>query len=556
MSQRVAKSSTSNLKELVASRADLAGYALILLPLLVYWVYWMLNPSYWFNGDPAAYYMIDSLSVFGGRSYTYVDHPGTPVQVAGTAMMAATYPIFGSRQALIDFYLRRPEVFFMMANVLLLAANILTIIVFYRTARKVLGRNSLLEAAAVSLLYFAISSFSFPSLTFWSHNSLNFAFGTLLLLWLFNELLKEKDLKPIKLLLIGFASGVLAIAQVYFFIWMATCTIAVFVFTFRLHRSFRRSMVQSLYMVAGGLLGNVIMLLPIYKELPRFLDWALNVATHSQIYGTGERGIFPLSLIPTALGVWWISARPMLITLILVVVGLVLVAFLRRKNPASVEPAIYAMTVAMAFQVFLLLIPLIKAALKVRYTLSLAATLPILVLLLLKLSEGFVWHRVAFTRIISVLVLLSVGRSLILEMNQAQRRAFVEQEAVKATDRAEKLLAKQMHVPKEDLVVVYAYGTPLKCSALLQASSWTGAFKDKVAALCPNQYAIFDYDLQFNTYEPVLDLKDIDWDLVVWPGTSSNLPAYLESVGAVTIPDSWRLRRDKWFYIHSEVLNQ
>ncbi|MGE5376295.1 MAG: hypothetical protein ACM3XO_14650, partial [Bacteroidota bacterium] len=311
-----------------------------------------------------------------------------------------------------------------------------------------------------------------------------------------------------------------------------------------------------LYVAVGGLLGNISMLLPIYKELPRFVNWTLHVTTHSGSYGTGEEGIFPLSLIPTALTVWWLNASPMVIALILVIIGLVVVAFLRRKNAAPVEPAIYAMTVAMTFHLFILLIPLIKAALKLRYTLSLAATLPILVLLLLKLSEGFEWRRVTVTRVASVLVLAAVGISLVQEMDLAQQRAFVEQEAIKATDRAEKLLAKQMNVPQSDLVVVYAFATPLKCSGLLEASNWTGAFKDKVAALCPNQHAIFDSELQLNTYEPVPGLKDIDWDLVVWPGNGSNLPAYLDSVGAVTIPDSWRLRRDKWFYIHSEVLSQ
>lgn len=556
MSQRIASQSTLNRKVTIVSRADMAGYAIIVLPILVYWVFWMLNPSYWYNGDPAAFYMIDALSVFDGGLYTYVDHPGTPMQVVGTAMMAATYPLFGSSEALIDFYLRRPEVFFMMANLLLLTAHLVTVVIFYRIARKILGRNTVLEAAAVSLLFFTINPYSFPSLTFWSHNSLNFAFGTLLLLWLFNELLKGRDLRPGRLLLIGFAAGVLAIAQIYFFVWMATCVLAVFVFTYRLHHSVRHAFGQSLYMIAGGLLGNIAMLVPIYKELPRFIDWALHVTAHSGAYGTGEKGIFPLSLIPTALTIWWVNARPMLIVLVLVIAGLAVFSFLRRKQSMRVEPAIYAMTIAMFVHLFILLIPLIKAALKLRYTLALAATLPILILLLLKLSEGFEWRRLEVTRILSVLVLVGVGVSLVREMDLAKRRAYVEQEAIRALDRAEKLLAKEMKIPREDLVVVYAFATPIKCSGMLEGSNWTGAFKDKLAVLCPNQHAIFDSELKLNTYEPVPGLQDIDWDLVVWPGNGSDLPEYLDSIGAVTIPDSWRVRREKWFYIRSEVLNQ
>lgn len=556
MSQGIAKTSTYNLKTIVTGRAELAGYAIVVLPLLIYWVFWTLNPSYWFNGDPAAFYMLDSLSVFNGGSYTYVDHPGTPMQVAGTVMLAATYPLFESSEAFIDFHIRRPQVFFLMANVFLLAANIFTGIVFYRIARRTLAGNSILEAAAVSLLFFTLNPYSFPSLTFWSHNSLNFAFGTLLLLWLFHELQKERDLTPGKLMLMGFAAGILAIAQIYFFVWMATCVIAVFIFTYRLRHSLWQAFKTSLYMILGGLLGNIAMLIPIHKELPRFIKWTMQITMHSGTYGTGEKGIFPLSLIPTAISIWWDNAWPMLIALGLSILGLTVFAYLRWKHKMKVEPAIYAMSVALAVHVFILLIPLVKAALKLRYTLSLAATLPLLVLMVLKLSEGFEWRRVAFIRVLSIVVLAGVGVSLVREINLADRRAYVEQDAIRSTERAKKLLAKQMNIPQEDLVIVYAFATPLQCSGMLEASNWTGSFKKEVAAQCSNQHAIFDSDVQLNTYQPVPGLDEIDWDMVVWPGNGSRLPEYLESVGAVTIPDDWKVRRDKWFYIHSEILNQ
>jgi len=77
------------------------GYFCVAMPIIGYWLYWTLHPSYWFNADPAAVYMIDSLSVFIGKSYVYVDHPGTPMQVMGTLMLALTYPFFESTQAFI-----------------------------------------------------------------------------------------------------------------------------------------------------------------------------------------------------------------------------------------------------------------------------------------------------------------------------------------------------------------------------------------------------------------------------------------------------------------------
>jgi hypothetical protein len=38
--------------------------------------------------------------------------------------------------------------------------------------------------------------------------------------------------------------------------------------------------------------------------------------------------------------------------------------------------------------------------------------------------------------------------------------------------------------------------------------------------------------------------------MVVWPGNGSNLPEYLNAVGAVNIPKDWHIRRAKWFFIH------
>ena len=85
------------------------GYILIASPLIIYWLYWTFNTSYWFNADPAAVYFLDSLSIFAGKSYTYVDHPGTPLQLIGSFLLALTYPFLDSSEAFISFHLARPD---------------------------------------------------------------------------------------------------------------------------------------------------------------------------------------------------------------------------------------------------------------------------------------------------------------------------------------------------------------------------------------------------------------------------------------------------------------
>ncbi|HXQ34859.1 MAG TPA: hypothetical protein VN843_12670, partial [Anaerolineales bacterium] len=102
----------------------------------------------------------------------------------------------------------------------------------------------------------------------------------------------------------------------------------------------------------------------------------------------------------------------------------------------------------------------------------------------------------------------------------------------------------------DDIVVVYAYAVPLKCAGLLQASNWIGSFKEEIAEVCPNQFATWDSNIELNISEYATDIRDITWDMVIWPGNGTNLPDYLYSIGAINIPDSWRVRRSSWFFIH------
>ncbi|MEO7839748.1 MAG: hypothetical protein ABIU06_10385 [Anaerolineales bacterium] len=143
--------------------------------------------------------------------------------------------------------------------------------------------------------------------------------------------------------------------------------------------------------------------------------------------------------------------------------------------------------------------------------------------------------------------------ALTQQIGLQRRRAFVAQDAPIAKEQAVKGLAEKANTPEKDLVTVYAFAVPVKCAGLLLASNWTGSFEKEIASICPNQYIILDVneglDADFNTVRPIMDIKDINWDLVVWPGNGSNLPEYLYSIGAINIPNSWHVRRDKWFFI-------
>ena len=531
-------------------KQELIGAILVPIPILGYWVYWTLHPSYWFNADPAALYFIDSLSVFIGKSYVYVDHPGTPVQVISSLLLALAYPFFSSKEAFIQFFLVRPNVFFFMTNVFLLITNIACAVLFYKTVSRDLTHNRTLAGISIALLFFALHPHSYPSLTFWSHNSFNFPFGTLLLIWLYRELRRGEKIRTWKLFLLGVASGILSVAQMYFVAWLVSAIFTLMLYSLRQNQDVKQAIGDGLYVTAGGIAGIVSMLIPIHKEIPRFVVWLTGIITHLGLYGSGDQGVYSFSLITTSVGYWWEIIRPMMMVLIGAVVVLGIFAFRSRKMDRRLNAADFSMTAGLLFHIGLVLLLMTKAALKLRYSLSLAAILPVFLFMVLKLLQTGPWRLSLWLNLFYGIILIGVAASLWSQIQLVDRRANEEQDAQVAKVQAVNKLASEKKVKEEDIAVVYAYSVPLKCAGLLQASNWTGYFKEELSKICPNQYAIWDSSISLNTAQPVRDIEDIDWDLVIWPGNGTDFAEYLYSTGAVNIPDAWHVRKSKWFFIH------
>ena len=524
------------------------------LPLLVFWIYWLFYPAYWFHTDPAAWYFLDSLAPFAGKPYVYVDHPGTPVHIIGTALLGLTYPFFGSQDDFIRYHIARPELFFVLANLFLLAMNIITILIFYKTINFNLRQDKILAASALSLSYFAIHPHGFNSLIYWSHNSFNFIFGTLWLLWLYHVLKKEKSPGWIVVSALGFAAGALAMTQLYLLAWLAGGAVSLFVFTFKVEKSLWKSIQNSFIFLAGGAVGILAMLLPISGQLPRLLEWLTRLIGSSGLYGAGEQNLYSLKLIPLSIGFWAQYAPTLMLALAVIVAGLTLVAWLVRKNQMVISPADFSILAGMLVQVAVLILILAKFFYRIRYTLSLAAVLPVLLFIVIKLLENSPWNLIALKRVLYIALISSAFVFMAHDMQIQRQRDFVEKDAALARSVAAASLAQSMDISKDEVVTVYGFGTPLKCAGLLLANNWVRAFDREIGNLCPNQYALYDFafEVELNLPQPVPQIEEIDWDLVVWPGNGSDLPVYLESVGAKNIPGLWGIERAKWFFIRPE----
>ena len=120
---------------------------------------------------------MNSLAVFKGGAYTYIDHPGTPVEEIGTAILGLTYPFVADKPGGFTFFhLQNPAVFLNAAHEFLIIFNLLCVATFFLIAFRVIQWNRIIGAAALALMYFAIHSGSLSTTMIWNHNSVQFPF--------------------------------------------------------------------------------------------------------------------------------------------------------------------------------------------------------------------------------------------------------------------------------------------------------------------------------------------------------------------------------------------
>ena len=296
-------------------------YLILLSPIAAYWIHWMLNPTFWHPSDPGVWYFLDSLAIFKGLPYTYIDHPGTPLHLAGSFLLALTYPFFENRQAFIDYHIAEPELFFAMANTLLAVLNGVTAIMFYKTVTESVQTNKVLAGLALSLMFFGLHPQSVESITFWSHNSLNYPLGTLWLLSLYRAI-RQPALPGWKILLIsGIWIGIISMAQIYLLAWAGAGVLIIFILAVKATQNFSNAIRPAAVFSLGILLGIFAMLVPIWSAVPRFIDWFWRILTNRGLYGTGESGFYSLELIPESIAFWSGSLPIMVVCFLLMLLA-------------------------------------------------------------------------------------------------------------------------------------------------------------------------------------------------------------------------------------------
>lgn len=504
---------------------------IVIAILASYFIYFQITTSsiFYIYSDPEIAYLFSSISIFKGQPYVLTDHPGTPFQVLGTLLLLFTYPITALKsEPFFIFNLSYPNYFLVIARLTLFIFSSITLYFLAKETVKNDHWTNLLKSITVIASFYAIHPDSFLSLTLWSHNSLNFPAGVLVLLVIWITLNKDKQINRQDKLIIGFTTGALTAHQLYFITWIIGALISFGIYEWYIFNRYKK--VASTVLVIGfsSIGGFLAMTIPILKRLPNFFSFVFTLVTHSDLYGAGENLIISPERYIGNLFIFSKMLAPLFLTVPLLMIGITILIFLRKWD---ISFGVKSFTIGLFVQIIVLFVIIIKHPQRI-FFLSIAATVPFLILIVYKILDNKKGYRNLDFRIftkeynMNSMHLIIIGGFILLMIlfvknlntsfsslhNQVQWLHNQEKSVEIFAENYSEYLSK---APQE-FNILWTYETNSPCS-----SRWYGnpygnfAFTDEIITICKNNFYISLWSNEVLTTQGWVNPYSYPWDFIV-----------------------------------------
>lgn len=243
--------------------------------------------------DPSYVYLISSLNIaqLNGSAVEHIDHPGTTVQAAGAIVIRLLHAISPKDGDLVKDVLSRPEYYrngiYLFSNLMITASLFILGLVVYKKTHNIYTAFLLqLTPFYSSTIYFMLTN-TVPELFF--------IFILLLFLAVTLSFVNERDLSSKDLLKYMIAFGIISgfgmATKISFFPIMIIPLILIRKFSLKI------------LFVLITFIGFLIFVSPVisYEHSVRFINWVMNMITHSGKYGSGAENFMDTSDVMTNL---------------------------------------------------------------------------------------------------------------------------------------------------------------------------------------------------------------------------------------------------------------
>jgi len=476
-------------------------------------------PFYDLRFDPEMPYFANSLAFFKGVPYSYIDHPGTPVEFLGSVLLAMTKFHTRAREIpFFDFHIAQPRVFLALAHGLLALASFVTVFLMTNWSVRVQGRRHVVGGLAAAVSFFAVyPSLAFHTLKYWSHNSFAFPFGTTLLLLLVVRLRRSDPVPMGTAFAGGVLAGLLASVQLYFAVWVVGVAVAFMLNSWFRGEGWGVGMQRGLVSGAGAAIGFLIGFEPVLHRYRDFGLWVLRLIEHQGRYGGGSEGITSLDQMLRNVGRLWDSSGTLFIGAAFIV-ALTIVAMRARRWQVREDPGWWSACLALLLQLVLLWGLIIKHPGE-PYLLGIAGILSVLLALALTGLLSSKGRIVAVGRTAVAIFLLGFAGGMWMALESHFHLVSQVRTSEEVISREIDAYGRRTGLEREEMTILWAYGIPSRCYALRFGNSYAGrALQEEIDSVCPNEweYVIWTDDVRIGSNLQALQDNN-DWDLLFVP---------------------------------------
>jgi hypothetical protein len=314
------------MQSLVAGRRQLlaeksAWLALLIIPTVVVVIPLVfkgnLGPYYLgMRSDPTYVYLFSSLVITCGHIPPYMDHPGTPLEFLGAAIIAIKTSLQGRRFCPIDQVLTQPELFLNWIENFLLVLLATGCFIFSARIFRLTSDIYAALAAQVALLGSAtlVVALNQPA------PEILLIATTFVLGFCLAPVIFESEKKPRRTVLLSGAVVGFGLAT------------KITLFPFLLYALFFKDLKAKATFVLATAAAFVFFTLPIVPNYLNFARWIKQIAIHSEKYGSGPVGLPSASTLADN-GLTIIGAEPLAFAMAAASLLLVGFIYLRARNP-------------------------------------------------------------------------------------------------------------------------------------------------------------------------------------------------------------------------------
>ncbi len=494
-------------------------FGVLISPLLFYWVYsiW-LNPSKnYYTNDAEFPHFMNSLAVFKGGRYGYIDHPGTPVQILGTVILGIMYPFTKDAPGgFVTYYLQEPGRFLDVAHALLIFLYLLTTCFFFWTVRSRNTWKDVLYAAGLAVLYYAIHPDALSASTVWNHNSFNFPFGATLLLCLYGVLIKDGTHKEIPigaLIGLGIGAGIMTATTIYMAGWVIAVGVAVFLYHLLQRAPWQRTLFATGLAGFSAIGGFFLSVLPIFDKLSHFRNWIASLLTHESNFLDVPENQPRLERLASNFIEFYRILPVLFIFLVLLVIFSVILFFLFRRKLTE-NPGLWAIIIAVGAQSTAIVLMFLDRPLNEMYFQSIATILPVWTMALLEVVKPYIKNIDLLRGGVTVFALVGMTVTSINSVYRKGDEVLMLRNSQDMISSTIQSIAQQTGRSPDDVISLWMHGTSSQCWGIrLGDSKAYNIFTKEIESICPGQY-LLSTGLRVGKFGNNYPIENESWDVI------------------------------------------